>query len=139
MRSAAQAPVGLRTGLAALVALYLLLAAMYAWFTPAWQNPDEPAHYNYIRQLAESGSLPVLQPGDYDQPYLADIVARNFPPQLSIDGLRYEGHHPGIVAKRRGRVEEVAAAVAFLCSEQASFITGENLRVDGGAVLTMAA
>ena len=46
---------------------------------------------------------------------------------------------PGIVAKRRGRAEEVAAAVAFLCSEQASFITGENLRVDGGAVMTMAA
>ncbi len=45
---------------------------------------------------------------------------------------------PGIVSKRRGKVEEVAAAVAFLCSEQASFITGENLRVDGGAVLTMA-
>ncbi|WP_336485353.1 SDR family NAD(P)-dependent oxidoreductase [Methylobacterium nigriterrae] len=44
---------------------------------------------------------------------------------------------PGIVAKRRGRPEEVAAAVAFLCSEQASFITGENLRIDGGAVLTM--
>ncbi|SFK30531.1 SDR family NAD(P)-dependent oxidoreductase [Methylorubrum salsuginis] len=50
-----------------------------------------------------------------------------------------EEKRPGIVAKRRGRVEEVAAAVAFLCSEQASFITGENLRVDGGAVLTMAA
>jgi len=45
---------------------------------------------------------------------------------------------PGMVAKRRGRAEEIAAAVAFLCSEQASFITGENLRVDGGAVLTMA-
>ena len=45
---------------------------------------------------------------------------------------------PGIVSKRRGRPEEVAAAVAFLCSEQASYITGENLRVDGGAVLTMA-
>ncbi len=50
-----------------------------------------------------------------------------------------EEKRPGIVARRRGRVEEVAAAVAFLCSEQASFITGENLRVDGGAVLTMAA
>lgn len=46
---------------------------------------------------------------------------------------------PGMVLKRRGRPEEVAAAVAFLCSEQASFITGENLRVDSGAVLTMAA
>ncbi|WP_430910581.1 SDR family NAD(P)-dependent oxidoreductase [Methylobacterium sp. sgz302541] len=45
---------------------------------------------------------------------------------------------PGMVRRRRGRPEEVAAAVAFLCSEQASFITGENLRVDGGAVLTMA-
>ena len=45
-------------------------------------------------------------------------------------------HEIGV--ERRGRVEEVASAVAFLCSEQASFITGENLRVDGGAVLTMA-
>lgn len=45
---------------------------------------------------------------------------------------------PGMVAGRRGRVEEVAAAIAFLCSEQASFVTGTNLRVDGGAVMTMA-
>jgi 3-oxoacyl-[acyl-carrier protein] reductase len=48
-----------------------------------------------------------------------------------------EEKRPGMVRKRRGRADEVAAAVAFLCSEQASFITGENLRVDGGAVLTM--
>ena len=40
---------------------------------------------------------------------------------------------PGMGLKRRGKVEEVAAAVAFLCSEHASFITGANLRVDGGA------
>ena len=45
---------------------------------------------------------------------------------------------PGMVAKRRGRAEEVAAAVAFLCSEQASFITGANLRVDSGSVAAMA-
>ncbi|XYD11780.1 SDR family oxidoreductase [Methylobacterium sp. NMS12] len=46
---------------------------------------------------------------------------------------------PGIVAKRRGKAEEVAAAVVFLCSERASFITGEFLRVDGGSVVTMGA
>jgi 2-hydroxycyclohexanecarboxyl-CoA dehydrogenase len=38
--------------------------------------------------------------------------------------------------KRLGEPEEVAAAVAFLASEQAGFITGQTLSVSGG--LTMA-
>ncbi|GJD53960.1 (S)-1-Phenylethanol dehydrogenase [Methylobacterium crusticola] len=46
-------------------------------------------------------------------------------------------NRPGIVMRRRGRPEEVASAIAYLCSEHASFVTGANLRVDGGAVHTM--
>lgn len=41
---------------------------------------------------------------------------------------------PGIVQKRRGTVEEVAAAIALLVSERGSFINGSNIRVDGGSV-----
>jgi 2-hydroxycyclohexanecarboxyl-CoA dehydrogenase len=38
--------------------------------------------------------------------------------------------------RRLGEPEDVAAAVAFLASEQAAFITGQTLSVSGG--LTMA-
>lgn len=38
---------------------------------------------------------------------------------------------------RVGRMEEVAHVVTFLCSEQAGYITGANLRVDGGLVPTV--
>lgn len=37
-----------------------------------------------------------------------------------------------IPAGRYGRVEEVAAAVVWLASNEASYVTGQNLRVDGG-------
>lgn len=45
---------------------------------------------------------------------------------------------PGMVLKRRGEPQEVAAAVVFLCSARASFINGAGIRVDSGSVLTIA-
>lgn len=47
-----------------------------------------------------------------------------------------DNKRPHIAVKRRGRTEEVAAVIAFLCSEQASYVNGSNYRVDGGAVET---
>lgn len=37
--------------------------------------------------------------------------------------------------KRRGTPDDIAVAIAFLCSDSAGFITGQNLVVDGGWLL----
>ena len=80
--------------LAAIVLAYLAIATLYALYTPRWQVPDEPAHYNYVRYIAETRSLPVLREGDYDQAYLDTIKAQRFPPDLSVDPIRYESYQP---------------------------------------------
>jgi 4-amino-4-deoxy-L-arabinose transferase-like glycosyltransferase len=80
--------------LAGIVAAYVVIGMLYAAYTPAWQVPDEPAHYNYIRQLAKGQGLPVMETGDYDQEYLETLTAKRFPPELSIDSVTYEDHQP---------------------------------------------
>ncbi len=80
--------------LAFIMVAYVGLGALYAAKTPAWQVPDEPAHYNYVRFVAQGRGLPVLQSGDYDQAYLESIKAAKFPPSMPIDSIRYEFWQP---------------------------------------------
>ena len=77
-----------------ILALYLVLGALYALRTPPWETPDEPAHFNYVRYIAEHGALPELKAGDYDQAYLEAIKAAKFPASMPIDSIRYASHHP---------------------------------------------
>jgi 4-amino-4-deoxy-L-arabinose transferase-like glycosyltransferase len=77
-----------------IVAAYLFLGALYATLTPPWQNPDEPAHYHYIGHLVETGRLPVLEPGDYDQTLLDRLLAQGFPVDEPLQRLAYQGHQP---------------------------------------------
>ncbi len=45
-------------------------------------------------------------------------------------------YHDAIPLNRYGLEEELAEAIVFLCSERASYITGQTLAVDGGFELT---
>ena len=43
-----------------------------------------------------------------------------------------DAYHDAIPLNRYGREAEIGQVIAFLCSEQASFVTGQNISVDGG-------
>lgn len=79
--------------LALIIIAYLLVGTLYATNTPAWQAPDEPAHYNYVRQLA-AGNLPVIAPADYDEAYRSRAVSSGFAPDYPIEPLTYEDWQP---------------------------------------------
>jgi 4-amino-4-deoxy-L-arabinose transferase-like glycosyltransferase len=79
-----------------IVAAYLVLAWQYAIRTPDWQAPDEPAHYNYVRQIADQSKLPELETGDWQQDYQETLKASGFRPDLldRLDTIQYEDHQP---------------------------------------------
>ena len=80
----------------AILLTYAVLGILFAIRTPDWQAPDEPAHYNYIAQVASGDLLPEIEMGDWDNAYLETLKAENFPPHLldRLDTVQYEDHQP---------------------------------------------
>ena len=86
------------------------------------------------RQTVEQGvTINNLLPGTIDTEAQRDHIKGLLSPGgPSYDELRAQ-RMAGNPAKRFGQPEEVGAYFAFLCSEKASFITGQNLLIDGGS------
>lgn len=76
-------------------------------------------------ELAETGiTVNAVAPG----PVETEMFRRNTPA-----GSEAEGRFLSMIPMRRlGNPEEIVAAIAFLLSEDAGFITGQILFVDGG-------
>lgn len=69
----------------------------------------------------------------FSDTYAADNVRMNNVLPGWIDSLPATEERRGSVPMQRyGKSEEIAATVAFLASEGAGYITGQNIRVDGG-------
>jgi NAD(P)-dependent dehydrogenase (short-subunit alcohol dehydrogenase family) len=65
--------------------------------------------------------------------YAADNVRMNNVLPGFIDSLPEKAEFRGrIPMGRYGKSSEIAATIGFLASEGAGYITGQNLRVDGG-------
>jgi NAD(P)-dependent dehydrogenase (short-subunit alcohol dehydrogenase family) len=72
--------------------------------------------------------------------------AKLYADRYAADNIRMNNLLPGFIdsfpekaeikaripLKRYGTVEEVAATIAFLVSDAAAYITGQNIRIDGG-------
>ena len=69
-----------------------------------------------------------VAPGDVETPMLLSGIAHRG--KSAAEGLRENGE--AIPLGRVGRPAEIAAAVAFLASDEASFCTGTTLLADGG-------
>jgi len=68
-----------------------------------------------------------LCPGTVDTPSLRARIAAAADPEAALG--RFIARQP---MNRLGRAEEIAAAAVFLASDEASFVTGQALVVDGG-------
>lgn len=116
------------------------------------QIPTEMIHYGfsksanlavtrgYAQALAASGvTVNAVLPG----PTISEGVEAMFK-SMGKDGNDakvqrefIDSARPSSIIKRLAKPEEVAEAVAFLCSREASAITGAPIRADGGVVMSI--
>jgi NAD(P)-dependent dehydrogenase (short-subunit alcohol dehydrogenase family) len=107
-------------------------------------NAAKAAQLNLTKSLSQALArdgilVNAVAPGLISTPLVEEDFARGAREQnrpiedVKADFLRR--YKAGLVLGRLGEGAEVAAVVAWLASERASYVTGSNYRVDGGSVV----
>lgn len=83
--------------------------------------------------IVDNVTINNLLPERIDTPRQAQMAQRIMDREGIDREQAYSKIADTIAARRLGKPEEFAAACAFLCSNQAGFISGQNLQIDGGS------
>lgn len=129
-----------RSGRAAIVNI----ASVMAWYTAPGYTAYTAAKSGLIgmtRALAvelgpEGIRANAVCPGFIDTPIWQRNLDAMDPGDAAAFAERIRGLHP---VGRRGSPDDVARATAFLCSDEAAFVTGTHLVVDGGVSVRLVA
>ncbi|MET3600679.1 SDR family oxidoreductase [Martelella mangrovi] len=80
------------------------------------------------RNVTINNILPGIVDSDAQREHIAGMLEEGGPSFDEVWQQRAKGNPAG----RYGRTEEIGAYFAFLCSDKAGFVTGQNLLIDGG-------
>jgi 2-keto-3-deoxy-L-fuconate dehydrogenase len=74
-----------------------------------------------------------IVPARVHTPFVDGFVSKNYPGREAEMLAKLHAYQP---IGRMGKPEEVAALALYLCSDEASFITGQAFPIDGGVLVT---
>ena len=83
---------------------------------------------DYIRYNIRCNSI---SPARVHTPFVDGFIAKNYP---GMEGEMFKKLSLGQPIGRMAKPEEIAALALYLCSDEASFITGTDYPIDGGFV-----
>lgn len=126
-------PAMIAAGWGRLLATSSISGAVQGWADHSAYTASKAGIVGLVRSLALEAAahgvtVNAVAPGLIRTPQSLDPVN-----SLGPDGVERVGR--GLPVRRAGSPEDVAATFIFLASQEASFITGQTLLVDGGAGL----
>ena len=126
-------PAMIAAGWGRLLATSSISGARHGWAEHSAYTASKAGIVGLVRSLALEAAghgvtVNAVAPGLIRTPQSLDPVN-----SLGPDGVERVGR--GLPVRRAGKPDDIAAAFSFLASEEASFITGQTLLVDGGAAL----